>query len=480
MNTRSLLGASLFLTLLACDVAAQSPFTISRTARLPTILGRLDDVTAGDIDGDGDLDLVIANDLNPNVVLVNDGNAIFSNETAARLVTPRSHATYEADLVDIDGDGDLDLLMVNDDWLPNLVYLNDGRGFFTDVSATALPANADYSTDQVVGDFDGDGDLDWFVANTNSSLPVSKLYLNNGAGVFVDGTTGRLPGQCLADRRSFAADLDQDGDLDLVLNTGGNYLRIAPTVLLNDGRAVFTRASLTLAGTLCYAADVDGDGRLDLLDDDGKQVRRSLGGGNFAAPVAIANASFGTYAAIDHDGDGDPDLIGPNGLFVNDGTGNFTLIDGGFPSAAVTAQNLCIADLDGDGDDDFVSSGCIGLGGPVLNFFWQLDASTAPHIASWYDLDMHVDTAVGPVLIQPVLSFGPAAIPLPPLGILRLDPARTVTLPLLQTTSRLRSVRLPIPNVARMVGTSLYFQALFVPAGAAPRLSNALRDIILP
>ena len=472
-----LIAASLSLSLaLAADLAAQAPFSVSRTALLPPVAGRLDDITAGDIDGDGDLDLVIANDHSPSTVLINDGNGNFTNGTAGRLTTPLAHATYEADLADIDGDGDLDLLMVDDDWLPNQVHRNNGAGVFTDVSTTALPANADYSTDQVVADFDGDGDVDWFVGN--STAPSSKLYLNNGSGVFTDGTAGRLPGTCFADRRSFAADLDGDGDLDLVLNTGGNYLSGPPTVLRNSGTAVFTPVALGLGNGLCYAADVDGDGRLDLIDDNGRRVNRNLGNFMFAAPVAIAGATSGTFVALDQDGDGDVDLVGVAGLFVNGGAGTFTLVANTLLSSYHWAANTLAADL--DGDDDLVSTACIQLGGALLDFRRQVHAPSAPRPGAAYLLELHADHVGSTTFLQPALALGAAAIPLPPLGTLRLDPASIVMLPWVQASTRVTTLPLQIPNMPRLVGTSLYFQAVYASTGRPTQLSNALRDVIVP
>ncbi len=475
-RTRSLL--LLAILCLIAEVRAQAPFATSRTAVLPQVTGRLDDIAAGDIDGDGDVDLVIANDLSGNVVLVNDGNGNFTNGTAGRLVTPPARATYEADLVDIDGDGDLDLLMVNDDYLPNFVYRNNGAGVFTDVSATALPANADYSTDQVVGDFDGDGDIDWFVGNAQGP-GTSKLYLNNGAGVFVDATVGRLPGTCFADRRSFAADLDGDGDLDLVLNTGGNYLWGPPTVLRNNGSATFTLVPLGLGTGLCHAADVDGDGRIDLIDLDGSRVLRNLGNFTFAAPVPIAGATAGTFVALDQDADGRIDLVGPAGLFRNVGNGTFSLVPLSIPTSYLWTTSALAADLDGDGDDDLVSTACIALRSVVMNRRQQVDAPTAPRINAPYGIDLYATPVGGPTAIQLVMSLGAASIPLPPLGMLRIDPASSVALPAVLATTGLTSLPFQVPAMPRLVGTSIWFQALYAPARGPLRISNAVRDTIV-
>ncbi|MFM1873393.1 MAG: hypothetical protein RL398_2815 [Planctomycetota bacterium] len=454
-------------------LAAAQTFATSRTAAMPQVAGAYYDLCTGDVDGDGDLDLVLANDIYDNYLFLNDGRGNFVNGTAGRLVTPAGHATYEADLADIDGDGDLDLLMVNDDFYPNLVYRNNGAGVFTDISATALPANADYSTDQVVADFDGDGDVDWFDGN---AFGPSRLYLNQGNGTFVDGTTGRLPGTCPADYRSLAADLDGDGDLDLILNRGGNYLSGAPTILINNGAATFTTLALTLGNGLAYAADLDGDGRLDLLDNSGQRWRRNLGGLTFGAPVNVSFPTNPTFAAFDADGDGDQDLLGSSRLYLNDGTGAFPV---SIAHGMLYAGNSpCLADLDDDGDQDLVSAFSASSGSVYFNQLTQLRAPSAPRIGTTYTLEFVADTSNGAVAFFPAVSLADGFLPLPGLGNLRLSPTLGAMLPPVFTFGPPATLTFTLPNDPAFVGLVLYYQSAVQPANAAPSLTNALRDVV--
>ncbi len=462
--------------LLALPVAAQMPFRLNRNAPLPPISTGYD-LCAGDVDGDGDVDLVVGNDHDPNQLLLNDGRGGFVDATAGRLVTPTvpqpsgyANATYEVDLADIDGDGDLDVLMVNDHDLVNRVYTNDGLGSFTDVTATALPNHQEWSVDQVVADFDGDGDVDWIVGNIGQA---SRLYLNNGTGVFVDAS-GNLPAGVAGDNRSFAADLDQDGDLDVVLGRGGWYLGgTSPQVLVNQGNAVFTLAPATTIPFpgLVHAADVDGDGRLDLLANGGNRLLRNLGGLAFAPPVTLPTQSWGS---LDFDLDGDVDLIDGSNLLVNNGAGAFTSLPHGAP--LTTTDSLCVADLDGDGDPDAVDAFSDTGGSACFNFRTQLHTPTAPALGQPYTASYH-GAPGAPVLFGPAIAAGGAQLPLPPFGTLRLD-GTAVLLSGLLTTANPALLTFTIPNQAALVGFELHHQAIVFEPNRAPFLTNAVRDVV--
>ena len=317
---------------------------------------------AGDLDGDGDADLVFG--LNTGTALwFNDGQGAF---TAAASGVPAFAANGGVALGDVDGDGDLDLVLGNFySIVNNQVWLNDGHGAFS-----AGPAlEADITRGVTLADLDRDGDLDIATANGDSAAPtpLNRIWLGDGQGNF------REPVQTLADNSYFdAADIDGDGDLDLV--SGGSVWR-------NDGQ-VFTRIQ-TLSASSTNASvtlgDLDGDGDPDLV--------RSVGSGVGAAEVwfnnngvfvkdtsqnlaATSSTSPGVVRLFDADGDGDLDLAlftgasdaGGNStlnmdlvLYKNDGSGRFSqhaLLD--YAAADATARDFTPTDLDGDGDLDLV------------------------------------------------------------------------------------------------------------------------------
>ena len=134
----------------------------------------------GDVDGDGDLDILFANvrafvpDADPrNRLLINDGTGVFTDETQARLPADGDHS-FDGDFLDIDGDGDQDIItgntMLRGPAQPYRVYRNDGSGRFTEATAEVLPAGTTGSGfDIEFADFDGDGRPDLFLASRGSA-----------------------------------------------------------------------------------------------------------------------------------------------------------------------------------------------------------------------------------------------------------------------------------------------------------------------
>jgi hypothetical protein len=230
-------------------------------------------VVLGDLNGDGALDVYEANccgaissvhDTNSLItyshIWLNDGNGDFS-ESGQRLGIQGSQA---AALGDLDGDGDLDVFSADDSAvidaqgtlernLPDRVWLNDGSGHFGD-SGQRLGQFP--STAVALGDLDGDGDLDAFVATRGPAL----VWLNDGAAQFSDS------GQRLGDQRARAAwlgDLDSDGDLDAFIIAAEGA-----SIWLNDGEGRFSLSRQELNIPQNYASalgDLDGDGDLDLF-----------------------------------------------------------------------------------------------------------------------------------------------------------------------------------------------------------------------
>ena len=146
-------------------------------------------------------------------------------------ISTDTHQTRSTSLGDIDGDGDLDLVVGNlDGGEFNRLYLNDGHGIFgvgqggttgSDISTDAHSTN----TTQL-GDVDGDGDLDLVVGNSG----VNSLYLNDGHGVFGDGLGGTTGSDISTDSHNTTAtqlgDVDNDGDFDLVIGNATQVNRL--------------------------------------------------------------------------------------------------------------------------------------------------------------------------------------------------------------------------------------------------------------
>jgi hypothetical protein len=481
---------SLAAVLFAATLVAQGPFTQARHATNP--LPPCQDVAVGDVDGDGNLDIVGVVDGFPTSLLLGDGRGSFTLAAPGRLPSGPSRASSQVDLADIDGDGDLDCLTVGDLGDGPRVYRNNGAGVFADVTATALPGTRPQdSGDQIVGDFDGDGDLDWFVLDR--VLPRNAfLYLNNGAGQFVDSSATNLAALTNSIPTptdvggSQAADLDRDGDLDLVII---NW-HVLMAVLVNQGAGVFLpllvpppsgpQAAWQVPIVL---GDFDGDGLVDALlqPSGGKLLLRNLGGFAFA-DVSAAGVPAGSQTdwlvqAIDCDADGDLDLVG-GALWLNNGSGVFTRTTGVAPSGDMIGA----VDADGDGDQDLlVSSSWPRWSGPMnllSNFVRQLESPAPPVRGQNYAVQVFAPPGPGATVVMPALSFAGAALPLGALGVLRLDPAQLIELPWQFGPSRPSTVTIAVPANPQLAGLPVHVQALIVDAARPLHLSNAIVDVV--
>ncbi|TGE28783.1 FG-GAP-like repeat-containing protein [Hymenobacter metallicola] len=275
-------------------------------------------VVTGDVDGDGDLDLLTANSDNNTIsVRLNNGAGGFaapaSNSEVYVGSGPRSVA-----LGDVDGDGDLDLAASNYYGNTVSVRFNNGSGIFNGPSNTDLYLGY-YLQETTLGDIDGDGDLDLLVVGSNDQAVF--VCLNNGAGIF--SSSGQRVYVGTTPTGLAVGDVDADGDLDLLTaNSGSNNV----SVRLNAGNGYFvgpaTNATLSVGNSPRHVAlgDVDADGDLDLLTTNfaGNTVSVHVndGSANFTVPAVSASISVGTSPVMtalgDIDGDGDLDVLTAN------------------------------------------------------------------------------------------------------------------------------------------------------------------------
>jgi hypothetical protein len=257
----------------------------------------------GDLDGDGDLDLVATTSGGTLTVCLNNGNATFAAAQPVRIPSARFA------LGDLDADGDLDLLALDVSYGTLRTALNDGQGLLLPTTSSLLASNPVMAT---LGDVDGDGDLDAVTASTVSGVHV---YLNDGDGAFTEGsgvgTAYTVIGMALGD-------LDADGDLDIVAGYNDyNYSNAGLITMLNNGAGSFTRGTpYLLAGqrlVQVQLADVDADADLDVLavsSTSGNVLARlNDGQGNWSGNQTVAVHYNPTRLATgDFDGDGDLDF----------------------------------------------------------------------------------------------------------------------------------------------------------------------------
>ena len=318
-------------------------------------------LATADIDNDGDLDLAVGYSANFDGIY---GISVRRNNGDGTFAAIENHALsifpLHVLLRDMTGDGFVDLLWANDDWPSRFQFRrNDGTGRFT--TQITGPIVNDEIACLETADVDGDGDLDVLIAADFGSLIVSR---NNAGASFAALQTTPIDGWITA---IASGDFNHDGRVDLIVNSGvqgyaeimrgnGNGTFQAP-VTLETGRAV----------TALATGDLDNDGHLDFagvfgLDGTGLTVRRGQGNGTFFDSFEY----YGSYSAIndtamaielaDVDGDGLLDALGAfyaaQEIDFWRGLGDGTFEEKVRYGVGRPVNDLSYADFDGDGVGD--------------------------------------------------------------------------------------------------------------------------------
>lgn len=379
---------------------AQLQWVQETTTRFPVQNEYTNQCTIVDLEGDGDLDIVWANGqgyssagaaLKPRMY-INDGLGFFTDQTDARA--PGVTGWFRGvEAGDIDNDGDQDLILAQDFNKRPILLVNSGTGNFTDQSAARLPNILMSSSRAQFGDVDNDGDLDLAFCNSGATSRFGsgqpRLYLNDGTGVYTDVTAANVPVGNVAEQMDILFfDVDNDLDLDLLVvsRAGANKL------WKNDGGGKFSLQAGLPAGGAAYsydAGDIDNDGDLDLIGINGgaDQLLRNNGTGTVwtnistnISPNTSIDDNDSRFFDIDNDGDMDY-IVGSLGsterLYINNGTGAFTQNTTKFPAVSDATIDVKVADFNGDNKYDVVTAQ--GEGG-----------------ASWQDR-IYMQNATGPV-----------------------------------------------------------------------------------
>jgi FG-GAP-like repeat/FlgD Ig-like domain len=346
-----------------------------------------EDVDVGDVDSDGDLDLVFANRGQPSALYLNDPANPDVIALAPAWSTGREDRTIDVALGDVDGDGDLDLVCGNSDQL-STAYLNLTPALEI-VPSWDSDAPAPNRTKSVaLGDVDNDGDLDLACGNGGANPEVNTFYLNNA------GRLEETPSWSSVDPRRAAsvvlAKVDRDDRIDLICGNQGDAGE-ENTVFQNNGDPFATTPTWTSVPqevtTSIAAGDVNGDGFLDLVCGNGGEessVYLNLGSTFDTNPAWRSSLALRTsgIALGDVDGDDDLDLVcgnngDPNTLYLNEGK-MFAVDPAWSSSQALFTTDVALGDIDGDGDLDLVFAN-----NPQATTAYFNEGGTFPTSAGW-------------------------------------------------------------------------------------------------
>ena len=339
------------LCALSFQLQAQVSFTLSSS---PSVGSKPRSVVAADVNGDGRMDLICANQVDSTLtVLTNTGSGNFVSAGTNAV----GNGPNMAAAADVNGDGKVDLISANYGGTTLSVLTNNGSGGFVLASS---PGVGNSPACVVAADVNGDSNVDLISANAgNNTLSV---LTNNGSGSFVLASS---PSVGSGPFWVVAADVNGDGNMDLIcVNAGNNTL----SVLTNNGSGSFVLASSPGVGNnpACVAAaDVNGNGKTDLIcanfghgGGNTLSVLTNAGSGNFVLAATLSVGAAWSVVAADVNGDGKVDLICANSgnktlsVLTNNGSGGFGLALS--PGVGNNPVSVAAADINGDGRLDLI------------------------------------------------------------------------------------------------------------------------------
>ena len=375
-----------FITILIAFLSNAQTFDLTKITPQQTFFNRQEfeyidpsNIDFGDIDNDGDMDILVVGMLNNDKTIylgINDGSGNFS-EPLSPLETPQLDLVISAFFTDANNDGHLDILYTyfdsNQTQYSTYVSLNDGNGNY---SNSFIVSNLNFTINDLsylhfggvvkFGDIDNDGDMDFvsFISDENIGI-----FLNDGSGDYT--YTSLYPSQFSYLYPFQLLDYNHDGSIDIITRGVNNY-----QLLLNDGNGNFTTQNFTglqFSNHIVFANLDDDDDIEAIAYLNDIKIYKNSGGNAFNISQSIPFDAFGTQDLVlktcDMNNDGYQDILTlsskpeKSGIFLNDQTGHFSRIDISlhkndafisFPVNQVPNINFGfnVTDIDGDGDKD--------------------------------------------------------------------------------------------------------------------------------
>jgi hypothetical protein len=359
---------------LSCSVNPQKTnATAAVSSRIP-VGASPGSIVIADLNSDGKMDLAVANGGSRNVtIMLGDGTGGFKQAAGSPFAA--GDEPTDVAVGEINGDGKVDLVIANHGTKYVTVLLGDGCGGFAPAPNSPFTVKSDPHPHGVaLADFNGDKKLDIVVDDWQNSN-VTVLFSNGKDGFLSPGVSfavGKMPYHKVR-----AADVNGDGKPDIITT---NFRGNNATVLLGDGRGSFTQAAGSPFATTdspfyLAVSDMNGDGKPDLVianysgqgsdpSDDGVNVLLGDGRGGFrlmsGSPFPTTGRASGALAVGDINGDRVPDVAVANGVSNNVtvllGSGSGTLSPGSTLSVGREPFAIAVGDLNSDGKADIVTA----------------------------------------------------------------------------------------------------------------------------
>ncbi|QQR87800.1 MAG: VCBS repeat-containing protein [Flavobacteriales bacterium] len=297
-------------------------FTITNIATDSVVYTATWSIAAGDLDDNGQVDLMYGNGSGVSILMANTNGTGFTE-----VVSPQYVFSQRGNMVDINNDGNLDAFMCHD-VEPNVYFLSDGQGGFNFVQGGLgdTPNGGNYGSIWI--DYDNDHDIDLFIAKCrggNNPAAIDQLHRNDGNGVFTEVAASLdLAAGYHQSWSSAWADYDNDGDMDVVVGassfTGGGH-----RVMRNDG-TIFTDVAAGSGWDLFQgtgiehvAHDFNNDGWVDVLTASSTVM---VNNGDMTFTPIVAGASTGAVGDLNNDGYLDVH-VGTTSFINDGGTNNY-------------------------------------------------------------------------------------------------------------------------------------------------------------
>ncbi len=399
MSIRTLSSVSLLAVLAGSTFAAVS-YNSPVTYPTPS---RPDGIASGDFDNDGDIDLAIATDTPDKVsILFNTGNGAFA--APVNILTGSGTGPNFVRAVDIDGDTDLDLAVTLHNTNQIMILRNNGAGGFTPAGTFAVGVNPRWIAAVRA---DNNASMDLVVSNRNSNSIT--VLLNTGNTTFSSATypVGAGP------RSVTTADLNRDGRFELIV---ANHDSRNFTILANNGQGVYTTSATISVGSELrpegvVAADLDRDGDADLVLSTSGNTQNFASvfintAGTLSGPVnyPVLGINPGHVGAIDLDRDSYPEIVTANedsaNISILRNLGNGTFASATLLPVGATPHAMTIADFNRDQIPDIAITAETSNNTTVLlsagtppppSCYANCDGSTVAPVVSVLDLQCFVN-----------------------------------------------------------------------------------------